>query len=234
MTASENSSSPEESVLSAVLQPEAYEAASDLSEWAVDEIARGIVDSEVLEAIPLVKSVIAMAKGVAGFRDYMFAKNLARCIAEVGQSSSRDRERWRERIQDHPADMGERVLVALDRANAPLKAVLIGRLFRLYLDRECESPEFMRSVEMVERALTDDLLILLDRSLKNPNPKIGLGAESPLLSRLTAVGLVRDLSPTARSLHWGNSIVRKGLSTEGDLLVRAYALRDDQAPESNP
>ncbi len=82
-------------------------------------------------------------------------------LSAIGEASERDVVKWRERINtDGGREIGERVLAVVDRITSAYKATLIGKVFREYLDGRCDCSSFLRTVEMIDSALTEDLLFL--------------------------------------------------------------------------
>ena len=174
----------EHSILRSAVQPEAVDLATELADYGVDRLVEVLADSDVLDAIPVVKSLRAITRGAVGIREALLARNLLRFVAGVGAVPEEDAERWRNRLEDDTGEMGERVLRLVDRASAPMKAVLIGRVFRAYLDAECDRQTFLRTVEMIDRSLTEDLVALIDA------PSDEADEDASATARLISIGLL--------------------------------------------
>jgi hypothetical protein len=71
----------------------------------------------------------------------------------------------------------------VDRVTSTNKATLIGRVVRNYLDGECDLRTFLRTAEMIDTALTEDLQLLIEDEL-----------DDDACRRLIAVGLMIDRS----------------------------------------
>jgi hypothetical protein len=111
----------------------------DLREIAEDLAQRGLetaVDNEAIAAIPVVKTIVAIAHGVLGYRDRWLIQKLAAMLYAIGEPTEPDRDRWKRRLSDDHGlrDTGERVLAVIDRVTSIAKAQMIGRAFRAYLD----------------------------------------------------------------------------------------------------
>ena len=200
----------EHSILRSAVQPEAVDLASEVAGYGVDRLVEILADSDLLDVIPVVKSLRAITRGAVGIREGLLARNLLRFIAGVGAVSTKDAERWRDRLGDDTGEMGERVLRLVDRASAPAKAVLIGRAFRAYLDAECDRQTFLRTVEMIDRSLTEDLVALVEA------PSAEADEDSSATARLMSTGL---LVSRAHSLVTEESRP-PSTSVEGALLQR--------------
>lgn len=172
-------------VVASVLRlPEVHEVAAGVLEAGLD----AVVDNSALDAIPVVASVRALARGVGAFRDVWLTKKLAALIFGVGEASDRDVGRWRTRLDGDGGarETGERVLALVDGVTSVWKAELLGRLFRLNLDGECSRADYLTTAEMVHAALTEDLRYLLQDWDDD--------ADSERCRRLIAVGLMEDRS----------------------------------------
>lgn len=175
----------EDPVVASVLRlPEVHDVAARALEAGLD----AIVENSALDAIPVVASVRALARGVVAFHDAWLTKKLAALMFGVGEASDRDVERWRARLDEDGGtrETGERVLALVDGVTSLWKAELLGRLFRLYLDGGCSRVDYLTTAEMVHAALTEDLRFLLHDWDE--------GADSERCRRLIAVGLMKDRS----------------------------------------
>jgi hypothetical protein len=172
-----------ESVFKSLL-PEVYQVAAEVAEARID----ALIDSEALDAIPVVKSVRALARGVAGFRETWLEKKLMAMMYGFGPISADDAERWtkRPRTDKEDAEIGERVIALVDRVTARVKAQLIGKVMRAWLDGRCDRPTFLRTAEMIDDALTEDLSFLIEGRAD--------GSDEAATRRLVAVGLMVDRS----------------------------------------
>ena len=209
----------DESVVDSVQRtPQIRDLAVDLSELGVDELLERITENEALQAIPVVKSLLAMFRGALSVREAIFTKKLLKFVVGVGDVSEEDTQRWRRRTNHDPRDMGERIIVLVDRLSALWKAELMGRVFRLYLDGKCERSSFLRAAEMIDVSLTDDLSYLLHSRDRSSSPAEHEDDEgSATANRLISVGLMTDRSVRLLAESAGPPVP----SEEGELLLQA-------------
>lgn len=213
-------------VRSVLCQPEVIGLADELAELGVDRLIDVLVESEAADAIPVVKSIRAAFKGIVSVREAILTKNLLRFLVGVGEATADDVERWRSRVDKDAAQVGERLIALIDRVTSPLKATLIGHVFRSYLDGECERSTFLRTAEMIEQALTEDLKYLVDsRVSSDPSPE----DEPPPVVRLISTGLMLDMANRLALEDSGPATP----SAEGRLLQRA-ARRASQSDVEGP
>jgi hypothetical protein len=173
-----------ESVIASVLLPDAFDLAAEYAEVGLD----AFVDNAALDGIPVVRTVRALAHGVADVREALFVKKLVALIFGVGSHTADDVARWRTRLDDEKqaTEIGERVLALVDRVATTTKATLIGHALRAYLDGQCDRSTFLRTAEMIDNALSEDLADLLRLSAED--------IDEAASNRLIAAGLMEDRS----------------------------------------
>lgn len=204
------SASPEQSIFESIRRlPDIRGLAAEYLDTGLDLL----VENPALEAIPVVGSIRALTRGAITFREARYTQKLLKFLTELGPSTDADVEYWQEKLQNEPTETGARILDVLDRVTALRKAEIIAWITRLWLDGECERETFFRAIEMVEKALTEDL----EEFLRAPEQ---LGSYEGVY-RLIATGLAIDQSEqivTERSQP-------PALSREGQLLTRAVEER---------
>lgn len=206
----QSNTSAEQSIVESVLRlPDIQDLAANFLDAGIDSL----VDNEALEVIPVVRTIRGLAHGVAGFREARFTQKLLKLLVELGPADHADTERWDARFRDEPKETGARVLDIVDRVTALRKVELIAGVTRLYLDGECDRTMFLRTVEMIEKALTEDLEALVRQ--RGPIDSI------QGMDRLIAVGLAMDRS-AALLLQSSQPATR---SQEGELLQRAVNIQ---------
>jgi hypothetical protein len=106
----------------------------------------------------------------------------------LGDLDADEAAKWSEKLQADQAieDFGERVIGIVDRVESAVKARIVGLMLREYLSGGCDRDAYLRSIEMVDRALTEDLLFLAERWTED--------VSDPACERLISVGLMADRS----------------------------------------
>jgi hypothetical protein len=150
------SEEPNEALVHSIARlPELQEVLAD----ATDLGLAALVENDMLDAIPIVAWVRRFAKGGIAIRDALLARKLIKMLRGVGAVSDKDRDKWNERLGDRrqAQNIGLRLFAILDKLTDEWKAELVGRLLRRYLDGDLTLNEFLRGMEMIERAFSDDL-----------------------------------------------------------------------------
>lgn len=186
-------------------------AAEDGVQDAATDLAEGFVDvfltSGALDEIPVVGSVLGFVRGVGALRDALFLRKLAAAVAGFGEATDSERAEWRTKLVGDPemVEIGERLLYVIDASTSRLKAELVGRVFRRFIDGACDKSTLRRTVDMIGTALAEDL-----RELTNS----GVNAlTDSAYDRLASLGLVEG-GPDVLTTDGGNVSV----TFEGQLL----------------
>ena len=177
-----------DSLVESVLRtPELHSLIEEYGEDGLD----AFVDNGFIDAVPVVGTIRKLVSGASSVRDAFLARKLVAMLSAIDEIPESDVAKWRARIdKDEGQDIGERVLATIDRITSTYKARLIGKVFREYLDGRCDCSSFLRIVEMIDSALTEDLRFLIndwtERTWDDRERDAGVG------SRLIAVGLMKD------------------------------------------
>ncbi len=168
---------------------------SSLHSLAVEYAEAGIdslVDNPVVQRVPVVGTIRAVFQGATALRDAFLTKKLLTMLKAIGDVSYDDVRRWRDRIDSDKGrrDTGERVLAIMDRIITADKAWYIGKLFREYLDGRCDCESFLRTTEMIDNALTEDVHYLAHRWSEPTSDD--LNVDEAVCARLIAIGLMTD------------------------------------------
>lgn len=116
-----------------------------------------ITTNPAVEKIPLIGTVLALAKAGIGLREVLFVKKLIKFLSE---SSLNDPERaaFASKISEiHDEKIGERILSAIDKIEDEIKAGYIGRLFKSYSQGGVSCDSLKRAIRAIEMAYTADL-----------------------------------------------------------------------------
>jgi len=143
----------------------------------------------VLRDIPVLGSLVGLAKAAGTVRDHLFAKKVARFLVALYDVPAQERAAF---LNDHvsPEDqrrLGDTILLLLDRADDFAKPPLLARLFAGYLKGEYGYGEFRSLATALDR-LQLDMLHLLKMFYRDPPGDVQPGDE--LLSHLVPTGLV--------------------------------------------
>lgn len=134
-----------------------------------DYVEMGIdlfINDNVLKDIPIIGTIIGGAKVIKNIRDRNTIKNLIQFINEVN-SGKIDREKlinYQEELTNNPKkaeiELG-RVLLILDDNIDNEKNIMIGKLFKGYINQKISWDDFCELTEVVRRLFVQDITMLL-------------------------------------------------------------------------
>ncbi|GBE17011.1 hypothetical protein BMS3Abin15_00844 [bacterium BMS3Abin15] len=123
-----------------------------------------IINEELLKEVPVVKSVVAISRGVLGVRDYLFLKKIIGFLTEIEKGDLEKRKKFVEEIKnnDKVDEIGSKLIEIIDKSIGEYKARIIGRLFVVFLkNEEVTQEDFFRLSEIVTSAYESDLKYFL-------------------------------------------------------------------------
>lgn len=193
MSSSPNNSSSElyESMSQSILNS-AVDLGTDYAEIAIDQILK----DGLLRDLPIVKSFVQTGKVVVAVRDLFCLKKTIRFIIEMNNGSlcSEKLEKHRVSLERNPDKLKremESVLIFLDRQNEALKAPVLARFYKQYIDENTSFSwrdfgvfgEILESFSIYD---LDTLQLLYQREMLGADQEINTLS----LSRLFALGLI--------------------------------------------
>ncbi|MBR1432886.1 hypothetical protein [Ruminococcus sp.] len=171
---------------SASIVNNAVDMGSELAEVGLDSI----LEDGTLKDIPFISTAISVYKIGTTIKESHYIKKLARFIDAFnkGIDDADMRERIKSRFLEEKKGKKELeyILLIIDRFIEEEKAVMLGKLYLSYLNRQINWEEFTLFSEMVDRFLPNDYLSLQSDYIFKTHR--GVGSE-PFL-RLEGLGLI--------------------------------------------
>lgn len=132
--------------------------AVDINEVGLDSLLKGI-QNDIIGQLPLLKTVYALAKASYTIKDYFFQKKLIRFIAGFKDTDEFFKEKIEQALPNRQdrQEMGERLIVALQRFEQITKSDALCKLFRAYINKEITHREFLQYTLVLDRIDFDDL-----------------------------------------------------------------------------
>ncbi len=158
------------------------EAALENMEAVVDAVAQ----NELVKSIPVVGTAAKLLKAVGSFRDKIFAAKLTRFLRALDETTPEAREKIRQKIACNPdeaKEVGERLLLVLDKITTLDKAQIIAYLFIAYTLGHIGPTDFLRLSDAIDQAFVDDLTDLLDGQSEHQKSQL------PFMAYLSRTGL---------------------------------------------
>lgn len=131
----------ERNLLKTTTDPELRDLLKDYVELGID----AVFNTEIVDAIPVVRSFSAALKGVATIQDRIFLKKLAHFLSSANNMTIDERDAWYERhihgdekIEEKLAD---KLMIIIDSVNDNYKADVIGKLFMAFIKGDVDTLE---------------------------------------------------------------------------------------------
>jgi hypothetical protein len=150
-----------ESLIDSIIEPNT-DAMNDIAESLLDGLLEGTI-SEAAQEIPIIKSVVGIAKAGIGIKDYYFQKKLIRFLSGVNKTDKEIYKRLGEAYKDKKAkqDFGEQILMTIDRLETLKKIDALIKIFSAFAKGEIDQQEFFRYSYVLENIDFNNLDILV-------------------------------------------------------------------------
>ncbi len=135
--------------------------AVDLSEVGLDRLLKDF-QNDTLGQIPILKTVYALAKVSYAIKDFFFKKKLLRFITGFQDAHEFLREKIEQALPDRKdkQEMGEHLIIALQRFDQITKAEALCKLFLACINGEITRQELLKYTRVLDKIDFDDLDIL--------------------------------------------------------------------------
>jgi hypothetical protein len=165
MTKEEKSAIPENddigmSLIETIKSPDLEDLAQDFGEVALDSILK----DGILKDIPVVSSIVGVAKAAISIRDKLLVKKLLHFLHELSDTTEEERRNFLQEFEKDPKEqrkVGENLILLLDRLDNMDKPAMVAKLLKAYIKREIENyDEFTFYSSVVDRSPIIDLSAL--------------------------------------------------------------------------
>lgn len=200
------------------------DVAIDFAEIGLDNLLSDITDSEILQEIPIIKTIYSVYKvGLAIQEKHLLKKTLV-FIKEFNSKQIKPKklEKYKKKINEQPHYVEEelgRVLILLNKILDDSKAVILAKLYRNFIEEEIDWKQFCELTDITERIFLSDIKVLL-HGYKHKGVDLG-DFPNYHLDRLISIGLFENHN------RLGGDIVLSG----GDSSVGQEANKDVDVTE---
>jgi hypothetical protein len=224
---------PVEAVMNSLFRAEIRDLAVDLTDTGID----AIIESEMLQHIPVVRVINSFLKVTIGIRERHFLSKALLFIKNVNQGNVDEKEIEKRKIAAKNKDKWfrreiELVTIHLDRLDETEKAMITAEMYIEYINKNITWFQFREYLAIIERVFYQDfeqLLKIYDAYLQEIKVKEQIkngdgGATTKFITelnceRLIAVGLIRPLrQPVAGGIRSNYNLTEIGRVMAGALL----------------
>ena len=128
----------------------------DISEITIDTLLK----DGILKDIPIVGTLIHLAKLGANIRDLLFLKKIISFMNGLKDISPTERNKMINEIDDskeYRVKVGEKLLYIIDTCSDYENSENVSQLFKAFLEKKITYDEFLRSSNIIERVTSYDL-----------------------------------------------------------------------------
>jgi hypothetical protein len=173
-----------------VLKSDISQLSSELTETAIDSI----LSEGLLKDVPVVGTIAKIASMGQNIKDWFFTKKVCKFLLELDVIELEKRQMFVDELEDkgEREEVGETLIVILDRLDHLTKASMIGRLFQSYILERISFDELMVLSAVVERIYIVDLKSLLNNDIVDKLVKerlYSLGIYSMTVTTLPSISL---------------------------------------------
>ena len=149
------------SLIENISDPNLGNTLTDVAELAIDTI----LDDGVLKDLPIIGTLVNITKATASIRDKIFAKKLLLFLKSLDSCPIDKRLKFIEKIEKKPKEkerLGEKLIILLERLDQMNKPMIIGNLFKAFMQEDLSYYEFSKISNIVSNVQLEDLYYLKD------------------------------------------------------------------------
>lgn len=182
----------------------------------MDLLQNILVENEILQGLPIFKTIISICKFAMVVPNLLFMKNLYVFLNTANKMSAEEFAKAKEKISNHKnqKEVGERIINFVNRSEDSLKAELLAKALQVLNQDDKDVDFYLRLCHKISACYYDDLQYLKMYTDEKPVFKsMNDGIDETILSALTSVGLLNsggfdgggfsDDSPRGAN-HWLN------------------------------
>jgi hypothetical protein len=142
--------------LATISDPDPQDAIADLADAGIDDLLLG--DEGVLGKVPGIAVLVKLVRAFGRISDWTFAKKVLQFHLGVGSATARHRFAGELAADKKKArEVGEQLILLLERLDDIPKAKYLGRLFRAQIEGELTADDFRLMAAALDRLVTPHL-----------------------------------------------------------------------------
>jgi hypothetical protein len=118
------------------------------------------LDDTIVKEIPILKSVIALVKTGKSIKDYLFMKKILAFLTNIQDIPKEKVDTFIQENKDKTKEIGMSILLIIESLNEISKAELIGKLFRLVVEKEIDDTIYLKLCYIIDKCYFEDILAL--------------------------------------------------------------------------
>lgn len=158
----------------------------DISQDYLELGLDSLIDNELVKSIPIIKTLSGFYKFTRSVQEYYLTKKIVRFlfqIKDVSKDEINDTLKKLETDKSYKKDLGEHLILLLDKFEIIYKADLLGQAFKMYLKKQLSYDEFSRASHIIDKSFFNDLF-------KLRNVRDGIQIDLISIESLFSIGLL--------------------------------------------
>jgi hypothetical protein len=149
------------SLIETIQSSEFANVAQDLGEVGLDAILK----DGIFRELPVISTIVGVTKTVLAIRDKLLLRKIYSFLQELHGISETEKERFATDMENDPKyqrQVGENLIMLLDRLDDLGKPTLVARVFKAYLKGGINYHQFLHFTAVIDKILVKDLQNLLE------------------------------------------------------------------------
>lgn len=133
---------------------------SDIGMDIAEKMLDDTLEDGLIKDVPVIRTIYALYKAKGNISDWFLAKKILYFICQIGDVDPVKRREMIQRIDEsekHAIGVGEKLIHILNRCDDIEKAILIGKVFKAYLEERITYDMFRRCTRTIDIAYINDL-----------------------------------------------------------------------------
>ena len=175
---------------------------SDYFEIGIDYILK----NELFREIPIIKTIIGGIETTISIRDRKLLNNLITFIRELNSGDINNNKliKYQERLNKNPKyaeqELG-RFLVILDQTIEKEKVILLGKIFKAYINEIINWDEVVEFIEITNGLFIYDIKLLNIMWKKEYNNYIEIREDAFRIDRISSLGILGNVIPSKDNIN---------------------------------
>jgi hypothetical protein len=130
------------------------------------------VSNPALKELPVVDWAFKIIKAFDGFRSWLLARKIEKFLSEPSLIKAAEASKMRERVmvdENYAQDVGETLLMVLDKVTDFSKPVLLAKCYAAFLDDEIDQYALAMLVHVIDISAIRDLEQFIQQYVENPS-----------------------------------------------------------------
>jgi hypothetical protein len=137
-----------------------------LSQEYIELILDSMSQNEIIDNIPVVKTLVSLVKLKRSISDHIFIKKAMAAILEIGQINAKLRNDFINELADDNSTGIEKFMFKINHLDSLKKSKIFGKLCKIKAENRISLKEYYRMTNVLQKAYLDDFILLKDFSEK--------------------------------------------------------------------